>query len=84
MSKKDDLLKKNEKMTLYDLTEEEIVEVASLIALISQARAAQDFIYSRICQNIAARYEIADKDITLNFEEIMEKGAKVAKLVVKS
>jgi hypothetical protein len=59
------------------------MEVASLIALMDQARAAQDFIYSRIVQNIADRYEITGKEITLNFEEIMEKGAKEAKLVVR-
>ena len=84
MSKKDELLNKDEEATLYDLTPEEIVEVASLVALVEQAQAAQNFIYSRICQNIAGRHEISDKDITLNFAEIMEKGAKVAKLVVKN
>jgi hypothetical protein len=81
MSKKDELLNKGEQR--YDLTEEEIVEVASLMALVQQAKAAQDFIYSRIVQNIASRYELVDKEITLNFEEILEQGAKVAKLVVK-
>lgn len=81
MSKKDELLNKGEQR--YDLTEEEIVEVASLMALVQQAKAAQDFIYSRIVQNIASRHEIVDKEITLNFDEILEQGAKVAKLVVK-
>lgn len=83
MSKKDELLGKPGDVTYYDLNQEEIVEVASLVALEEQAQAARNFIYSRIVQNIAARHEISDKDITLNFEEIMEKGAKVAKLVVK-
>lgn len=84
MSKKEELLNKAEEVSLYDLTDEEIVEVASLIALEEQAQAARNFIYSRIVQNIAQRLEVSDKEITLNFEEIMEKGAKVAKLVVKS
>lgn len=83
MSKKEELLNKAEEVSQYDLTDEEIVEVASLIALEEQAQAARNFIYSRIVQNIADRLEISDKEITLNFEEIMEKGAKVAKLVVK-
>lgn len=83
MSKKDQLLKKNEQgVTYYDLTQEEIVEVASLVALEEQAQAARNFIYSRIVQNIADRHEIVGKDITLNFEDIMREGAKVAKLVV--
>lgn len=84
MSKKEELLKKNEQgVTYYDLTQEEIVEVASLVALEEQAQAARNFIYSRIVQNIADRHEIVGKDITLNFEDIMREGAKVAKLVVK-
>lgn len=84
MSKKDELLgnKKDSSVTYYDLTPEEILEVASLVALIEQAEAARNFIYSRIAQNIADRYEISGKDITLNFEDIMTKGAKEAKLVV--
>jgi hypothetical protein len=83
MSKKADILKKADTTRYYDLTSEEIVEVASLIALIEQAEAARNFIYSRITQNIADRHNIVDKEITLNFQEIMEKGATFAKLVVK-
>lgn len=84
MSKKSDLLgNKKETVQEYDLTPEEILEVASLVALIEQADAARNFIYSRIAQNVADRLEIIDKDITFNFDEIMEKGAKFAKLVVK-
>lgn len=83
MSKKEALLNKQEEVSLYDLTDEEIVEVASLIALEEQAQAARNFIYSRIVQNVAERLEITDKEITLNFAEVMEKGAKVAKLVVR-
>jgi len=84
VSKKSDILKKKSDTQYYDLTTEEIIEVASLLALVEQARHAQDFIYSRIVQNIADRYEISNKDISLNFDEIMEQGAKVAKLVVKN
>lgn len=83
MSKKDKILGKKPEVEYYDLNDEERTEVASLIALIEQAQAAQNFIYSRICQNIADRYEISDRDITLNFEEMMKDGVKVAKLVVK-
>jgi hypothetical protein len=83
MSKKADILKKADTTQYYDLTSEEIVEIASLIALIEQAEAARNFIYSRITQNIADRHNIVDKEITLNFQEIMEKGATFAKLVVK-
>lgn len=83
MSKKDQLLKKDDVRQYYDLNDEEIVEVASLIALEEQAQAARNFIYSRIVQNIADRYGVRGKEVTLNFEEIMEKGAKVARLVVK-
>lgn len=84
MSKKDQLLGKDEGVELYDLTGEEVVEVASLLALEEQAQAARNYIYSRIVQNIADRCEVSGKEITLNFEEIVEKGAKVAKLVVKN
>ncbi len=83
MSKKKDILGKNPKVEEYDLNDEEKLEVASLIALIEQAEAARNFIYFRICQNVADRYEISNRDITLNFQEIMDQGAKVAKLVVK-
>lgn len=83
MSKKEELLAKSSEQTEYSLTDEEILEVASLIALEEQAQHARNFIYSRIVQNIANRYEISDKELSLNFEEIMEKGAKVAKLIVK-
>lgn len=85
MSKKDELLSKSAVVepTEYELTPEEIVEIASLIALIEQAEAARNFIYSRIVQNVADRLEISGKEITLNFEEIMTQGAKVAKLIVK-
>lgn len=83
-SKKDTLLKKqDDNVTTYDLTQEEIVEIASLVALVEQAEHARNFIYSRICQNAADRLELSDKDISFNFEEIMEKGAKFAKLVVR-
>lgn len=82
MTKKEEMLKKESTEERYDLTPEEIVEIASLIALIEQAEAARNFIYSRIVQNVADRLELSNKDITLNFEEIMKEGAKVAKLVV--
>lgn len=84
-SKKDQLLKKNEQgVTLYDLTDEEILEIASLIALVEQAEHARNFIYTRIAQGVADRLEISNKEISFNFQEIMEQGAKVAKLVVKN
>ena len=83
MSKKADILKKADNTQYYDLTDNEILEIASLIALIEQAEAARNFMYSRIAQNIADRHKIVDKEITLNFEEIMSKGAQFAKLVVK-
>lgn len=84
-SKKDQLLKKQEgNVEFHDLTQEEIVEIASLVALEEQAQAARNFIYSRICQNAADRLELSDREISFNFEEIMEKGAKFAKLVVKN
>lgn len=82
MSRKEDLLNRQTEATTYDLTQEEIVEVASLIALEEQAQAARNFIYSRIVHNIAERHGVASDNVSLNFEEIMEKGAKVAKLVV--
>jgi hypothetical protein len=82
-SKKEELLGKANNTQLYDLTENEKIEVASLIALEEQAQAARNFIYSRIVSNVADRFEISNKDISLNWEEIMSQGAKVAKLVVK-
>lgn len=81
MSRKEDLLKKE--VTEYNLNDEEIMEVASLVALIEQAEAARNFIYTRIAERVADRHGIVDKDITFNFQEIMDKGAKFAKLIVK-
>lgn len=83
MSKKADLLGNKENKELYDLTDNEKLEIASLIALEQQAQAARNFIYSRIVSNIADRYELSGRDVSLNWEEIMQEGAKVAKLVVK-
>lgn len=85
MSKKEELLKKNEQgVTYYDLTDEEILEVASLVALVEQAEHARNFIYSRIAQRVADRLEVSNKEISFNFQEIMDQGAKVAKLVVRN
>lgn len=84
MTKKDELLKKNaEYKDEYELTPEEKTQVASLMNLITQARMAQDFLYSTIVQNVADRFEITDKDITLNFQDIEDKGIDAARLIVK-
>lgn len=66
----------------YELTDEEKVQVASLIALIEQARQAQNVLYTSIVGNIADRLELVDKDLSLNFEDMMKDGVKVAKLIV--
>ncbi len=79
--KKSDMLKRE--ATEYDLNDEEKLQVASLIALIEQARTAQDVLYSKIVRDIGERYELTDKDLTLNFEDMMKDGVKVAKLIVK-
>lgn len=78
--KKSDMLKKE--ATEYELNDEEKLQVASLIALIEQARQAQDILYSKIVRDVGDRYELSDKDLTLNFEEMMKDGVKVAKLIV--
>lgn len=83
MSKKNDILNKQPEIEEYELTDEERNEVASLIALVEQARVAQDFIYSRLVQGIADRLEIVDRDIELNMPEIIAKGVKEAKLIVR-
>ena len=87
MSKKDELLNKavaTEDAKSFDLTEIEIIEVASLMALEEQAQAARNFMYSRIVERIGTRLNIADgTEIDLNWAEIMSQGVKVAKLVVK-
>jgi len=80
MSKKNDLLKKSEQ-TEYELNAEEKTQVASLMNLMTQARMSQDYLYSMIVQNVAERLEIANKDITLNFQEIEDKGIDVARLI---
>ena len=82
MSKKTDILNAN-KPTEYDLNDEEKLQVASLIALIEQARQAQDILYSTIVNGIAQRLEVADKDLSLNFEEMLANGVKTAKLTAK-
>jgi hypothetical protein len=81
MAKKEDILKKNEP-TEYELSTEEKTQVASLMNLITQARMAQDFLYSGIVSGIADRYEIADKGITLNMQEIENNGIDAARLIV--
>jgi len=83
MSKKDNLLNRDTDVESYDLNDDERNELASLIALVEQARVAQDFIYSRLVQNIADRLEIVDRDIELNMPEIIAKGVKEAKLIVR-
>jgi len=83
MSKKNDILNKQPEIEEYELNDEERNEIASLIALVEQARVAQDFIYSRLVQNIADRLEIVDRDIELNMPEIIAKGVKEAKLIVR-
>jgi len=83
MSKKNDILNKQPEIEEYELNDEERNEIASLIALVEQARVAQDFIYSRLLQNIADRLEIVDRDIELNMPEIIAKGVKEAKLIVR-
>ena len=87
MSKKEELLNKavtTEDAKSFDLTEIEIIEVASLMALEEQAQAARNFMYSRIVEHIGTRLNIADgTEIDLNWAEIMSQGAKAAKLVVK-
>lgn len=83
MAKKDQILKKNNEAQEYELTDQEKLEVASLIALIEQARQAQDMIYSMIVRNISDRLELVDKDLSLNFEDMMKDGVKVAKLIAK-
>jgi len=80
MSKKQDMLKKE--VVEYDLTDDEKLRVGSLIALIEQARQAQDILYTDIVRNIGDRLEIVDRDMTLNFEEMMTEGVKNAKLIV--
>ncbi len=85
-SKKEELLKKAAPAgtTSFDLNETEILEIASLQALVEQAEAARNFMYSRIVGRIAQRNNIEEgKDIDLNWAEIMAEGAKVAKLIVK-
>ncbi len=79
--KKSDMLKRE--ATEYELNDEEKLQVASLIALIEQARQAQDILYSKIVRDIGERYELVDKDLSLNFEAMMKDGVKVAKLIVK-
>lgn len=83
MSKKNELLNKSAGKEEYELTPEEKTQVASLMNLITQARMAQDFLYSTIVQNVADRFEITDKDITLNFQEIESSGIDAARLVVR-
>lgn len=82
MSKKDNILKKN-KLEEYPLNESEILQIASLTALIKQSQMAQDQLYSLLLKNITDRYEISNKTVELNWSEIMDQGAKFAKLIVK-
>lgn len=83
MTKKDELLNKSAGKEEYELTVEEKTQVASLMNLITQARMAQDFLYSTIVNTIAERYEVSDKSIALNMQEIEDKGIDAARLVVK-
>lgn len=83
MTKKNELLNKSAGKEEYELTPEEKTQVASLMNLITQARMSQDYLYSMIVQNVADRFELVDKDITLNFQEIEDKGIDAARLVVR-
>lgn len=84
MPKKEDILNKASDREEYELNDLEKSQVASLMTLITQARLAQDTLYSAIVEAIASRYELVDKDITLNFQEIENNGLDVARLIVSS
>lgn len=82
--KRDKILRKDEKsVEYYDLNEQEQLQIGSLVALVEQARMAQDMFYTQIVQNVADRLEISNARLDLNMDEIMNNGAKYAKLVVK-
>lgn len=81
-SKKEELLGKPAEREEYELNDLEKSQVASLMTLITQARIAQDTLYTAIVEAIADRYELVDKDITLNMQEIENEGLDVARLIV--
>lgn len=83
--KKEDILKKPEEFFTeqYDLDADEKIQVASVIALVEQAREAQNNLLVAIINRVAERYEVNDAELSLNMPDIMERGAKYAKLIVK-
>lgn len=83
--KKEDILKKPEEFFTeqYDLDADEKIQVASVIALAEQAREAQNNLLVAIINRVAERYEVNDAELSINMADIMERGAKYAKLIVK-
>ena len=82
MAKKDilDKAKTNEE---YPLIPAEQAQLASLIALVKQARMAQDMLYSNIVEQIVERCEIVGAQVDINMQEVMESGdSSLAKLIV--
>jgi hypothetical protein len=82
--KRDELLnKKQSETTEYELTTQEKNQLAALLTLVQQAQQAQDIIYSNLLESVAGRLELSNKTLEFNMNEILEQGAKVAKLIAK-
>lgn len=81
--KKEDLLKREKSVELYDLSAQEKAQLAALNELVGQAQAAQDMIFSRIVSDAADRLEISNASLNINMQEVLEKGIDAAKLVVE-
>lgn len=83
MSKKNDILATANEPETYDLNQNEKNQLNSIIELMHQAQTAQDLLYSNLVRMVAERHEISGASININMDEVIEKGADVARLNVQ-
>lgn len=84
MSKKDELLgTDDQEEESYDLNQVEKNQLGALLELYSQAVKAQDIIFTNLVQAAGHRVEAENAQLSINIEEVQEKGIDAAKLIVK-
>lgn len=84
MTKKEDLLAteqpQDQEFEYFDLNDIEKGQIQALAELVQQARLAQDVIYTNLVQSVAARYELTNRTIDIDMQEVMTKGASNVQL----
>lgn len=84
MSKKDDMLETTvadeANVEYFDLDAEEKNELGGLVALVNQARLAQDLLFTRLLHSAAQKRGVQDSLLEMNIGDVFAQGVEVAKL----